>query len=307
MMELGQLRAFVQVIDQGGFTAAARHMGVSQSTLSAQIGRLEDALDLMLFDRSGRGAVLTDAGEVLAPRARALLRDAWSIESELMSSVREGCVELRIGAIPTVSGFLMASVIEGLVERMPRIRVSFEEAPTEDLVRMIETGSIHGALMARVGSVGKLEQRVIGEERLVLAGAKGDGVFERGCLDLEDIRKRGIISLDEVHCLGEQTRNWCLDRGLEGSIRCRATQLGTMMTLIEDGVGISLVPEMVMATSGDGKLRYREARPECPTRTIVLCSKPGAALPGAMKDVEALAKARMGALLESARGMIGGA
>ena len=102
-MELGQLRAFVSVVDQGGFTAAARYLGVSQSSLSAQVSRLEDAMDLMLFDRSGRGVTLTDAGETLVPRARALLRDAWRLESDVRSAVREGGVDLRLGVIPTVS------------------------------------------------------------------------------------------------------------------------------------------------------------------------------------------------------------
>src|SRR6516165_1367115 len=105
-MEMHQLRYFVAVAQTGSFSRAAEHCYVSQPSLSQQIQKLERGLGQRLFDRLGRRAVLTEAGQLLLDRALAILATAEDAERRLRETDDQQGGRLSVGAIPTIAPYL---------------------------------------------------------------------------------------------------------------------------------------------------------------------------------------------------------
>ena len=115
-MELHQLYYFVAVAETGGFSRAAERCNVAQPSLSQQIKKLEQELGQQLFDRLGRTVALTEAGQVLLPRARSILAEVEHIERRLSREIDEGYGQLAVGFIPTIAPFLLPNVIKRFAE-----------------------------------------------------------------------------------------------------------------------------------------------------------------------------------------------
>ena len=115
-MELHQLRYFIAVAETGGFVRAAQRCGVTQPSLSQQIRKLEDELGVRLFDRSSRGAVPTEAGRALLPRAQRILAEVRDTVSGVKEDIEAGRGPLSVGAIPTIAPYLMPQVLSRFLD-----------------------------------------------------------------------------------------------------------------------------------------------------------------------------------------------
>ncbi|MEM6854737.1 MAG: LysR family transcriptional regulator, partial [Planctomycetota bacterium] len=118
-MEIHQLRYFLAVAEQGGMRQAARVCHVTQPSLSTQVQKLEDELGHRLFDRSSRGAELTEAGRSLLPRARQILGELSSTLDRVRADVETGRGQLRVGAIPTMAPFLLPPAVRRFQKQNP--------------------------------------------------------------------------------------------------------------------------------------------------------------------------------------------
>ena len=111
-MDTMLLRAFVETADAGSLSRAARHLSLSQPSLTGQIQRLEAHLGTPLFDRHGRGVTLTEAGSALYPRARRILDEVRDTEDAMRRERLDGAGTLSIGAIPTVAPYVLPAAVQ---------------------------------------------------------------------------------------------------------------------------------------------------------------------------------------------------
>jgi len=261
-MELHQLRYFVAVAETGGFVKAAQRCGVTQPSLSQQIRKLEAELGVPLFDRSPRGAVPTEAGRALLPRAQRILAEVRETVAGVKKDVETGRGPLSIGAIPTIAPYLLPPVLSRFMRDYPDCELTVREDLTERLIEAVVDHELDAAVMSTPVEHRALHVEVIGREPLLVVAPAGSALPDR--LRVEDLTDRPAVVLHEVHCLGQQIADFCSTARLRRRIVCRSTQLPTVLSLVGLGLGVSIVPEMAARQDSDASRVYRplQARPE---------------------------------------------
>lgn len=139
-LDLTALRSFVAVSDTGGVTRAAGMLNLTQSAVSMQLKRLEDALDLALLDRSARAISLTPAGEQLLGYARNMLKINDEILNRLTATEFEG--ELKLGVPHDIIYPVVPTVLKRFAAEFPRMQVRLISAPTRRLLKMFSRGEV---------------------------------------------------------------------------------------------------------------------------------------------------------------------
>lgn len=273
-MEIHQLRYFVAIAEAGSFSRAAERCRVAQPSLSQQIQKLERDLGQTLFDRLPRGAALTEAGDALLPRARRILAEVRAASGEIERDLESGRVPLAVGAIPTMAPYLLPPVLRRLTAEFPDCELTVREDLTERLVEALVDLELDCAIMSTPVDHRLVEVEILGEERLLLAAHRDLTLPSASKVALDILRAQPSIVLHEMHCLGEQIRDFCEAAELTQKIVCRSTQLHTVQRLVAMGMGISLVPEMAIppgTSDGEetnGSLRYSPVPNLDPSREI---------------------------------------
>ena len=271
-MEIHQLRYFVAVADRGGMREAARACHVTQPSLSKQVHKLEAELGQRLFDRSRRGATLTDAGRALLPRAKALLGELSTTLDAVRAEVDAEPARLRIGAIPTMAPYLLPDLIRGLKRRGRDRAIEFHEDLTERLLDAVAECRLDLAIVSTPIDDERVEREIVGAEPLLVAVPAGDALASGEGVSLAQLRDRPAVVLDELHCLGQQVAGFCRARGVGEDVSCRSSQLATVLELVRLGLGVSLIPRMAARGAG---LAFLNVRGKRPTREIAVVWRRG--------------------------------
>lgn len=288
---LRQLQYAVAVADSLNFRKAAERCNVSQPSLSAQLAALEDALGVKLFERDRRRVLLTPSGQTLVERSRGILRDA----ADLMEAARRAADPLvgtmHIGVIPTISPYLLPLVSPWLRKSYPRLRVVWLEEKTASLVRYLAEGSLDASIVALESGIGDLDSEIIAKDPFVLAAPPATPLGQlRSPADLRDLRKHEILLLDEGHCLRDQVLNLC-SRAKAHEREFRATSLSTLVQMVADSAGVTLLPKLSVPTEvRRAKLKIRSFAEPAPYRTIALVWRKTSALGPALRHVARVIK-----------------
>ncbi|WP_166652357.1 LysR family transcriptional regulator [Enterovirga rhinocerotis] len=149
ILDLARLKAFVEVASHGSFARAAATLGTAQSVLSRQVSALERDLDGRLFDRTGRGVVVTALGERLLPRGRALIAEAGAFREASRSGREAPSGEVTLGVVPVASRRLVAAVVGAVRDRYPDIRLRAIEAYSGQVEEMLATERIEIGIFNR--------------------------------------------------------------------------------------------------------------------------------------------------------------
>ncbi len=248
-MEIGQLRALVAVIDERGFTGAADRLGVRQSTVSRAVASLERDLGVPLLVRGTRGAhSLTGAGVRIVEQARQVLERLDLIESFARMERREATGILRIGTTPSV-GPLLVPVIAAFRREYPGIRVALLQGRDSELVQWLDTGFIDIATVAKNADTSNTPSNLPHADQLRLADDQWVAVLPQD----HPLTEVPLIALSEL----EDDTLLMSDGGCEPLVReiyerkgltCRVdlkiADMATLLTLVREGMGITIVPEL---------------------------------------------------------------
>jgi LysR family transcriptional regulator, nitrogen assimilation regulatory protein len=148
-MEIRQLRAFVEVAANGSYARTSAIAGIAQSALSRQMSALERGIGGRLFHRTGRGVVLTELGERMLPRARALVADAAAWQDDARHQRTQPHGEVTLGVVPVASRGLIASLAAELHQLYPGIRLRALEAYSGQVEEWLAAGRIEIAIYNR--------------------------------------------------------------------------------------------------------------------------------------------------------------
>lgn len=274
-MEFHQLYYFVAVAETGGFSRAAERCNVAQPSLSQQIMKLERELGQKLFDRLGRTVALTEAGQVLLPRARSILAEVQKIERGLREEIDEGHGHLTVGFIPTIAPFLLPNVLQRFAGGFPHAELSVYEDFTDSLINGLIEGKLDVGIMSLPINNKLIETEDICTEMLLVASSHHHNVVSRASLKTRELEEFPFIALSEIHCLGEQVQSFCYQQDVDLEIVCYTSQLSTVHSCVALGLGISLVPQILAATDSSGQLKYGAVSDITPRRKIVAASHSG--------------------------------
>src|SRR5918992_1697505 len=145
-MDLGHLRTFVAVADQGTVSKASIRLGIAQPALSRQIKDLEDELGIRLFDRIRRRLVLTGEGEQLLAHCRGILGAVGSLSEQTELLRRPDAGVLKVAATPQTIDGVLSAFLARYTKRRPHMRIKLTEAVGTSLIALLERGERHIAL-----------------------------------------------------------------------------------------------------------------------------------------------------------------
>src|SRR5688572_30232658 len=243
-MELHQLRYFLAVAESRSFSRGAAACDVAQPSLSQQIQKLEREVGRRLFDRLGRTVALTDAGRALLPRARRILAEVDGVERGVADEIDQGRGALTVGAIPTIAPFLLPGAVKRFLEAQPDAELLVREDLTGNLIEGLVRAELDLCVCALPLDDERLASEPLVTEPLLVAAAPGHPLAKRNHRGIRpaDLDDEPAVVLHELHCLGEQVTAFCRQRRISPRIVCRTTQLTTVRSLVELGLGVSLVP-----------------------------------------------------------------
>lgn len=283
---LRQLQYVVAVAEELSFRKAAVRCNVSQPSLSTQIAHVEAVLGMHLFERRNRAVLVTLAGRDIIERAKRLLMDA----DDLMDAGRHArdplTGTLRIGVIPTIAPYLLPIVAPALRREFTRLTVVWREEKTDILLDDLRAGAIDAALVALEAELGDVEAATVAQDRFVLA-LRPDHVLARRAAPVEasELRGEDVLLLDEGHCFRQQALDVCSTaRAREGEFR--ATSLATLVQMVAGGSGITLLPDLAVATEASrAGLRVRPMAAPKAYRTIALAWRKRSPLGPTLREI----------------------
>ncbi len=187
-MTLEQIRIFLGVAELCHVTRAAERLNLTQSAVSAAIAALERQHDVKLFDRIGRGIMLTASGERLVPAARALLREAEAATALLSNLTTEPGGQLRLWASQTIASYWLTPRLLRMQETWPRVTMSVTAANTAEVAQAVLDGDADLGLVEGDVSPGILTQTIVGQDELVLVMARTHPLARKSMWRREDYR-----------------------------------------------------------------------------------------------------------------------
>ena len=264
-MEIHQLRYFVAVADEGNFSRAAAKVRVAQPSLSQQIRKLEAEIGQPLFDRLPRSVVLTEAGRCFIDYARQILAsigDARRCVDELTEAVTG---KLAVGAIPTIAPYVLPELVVKFQKDYPEVTLELVEDVTDGITRRIDAGELDVALASTCEPSPTLRRQSLGNEPLLALVPETDPLATKTLVELDDLKSQRFLLLHEMHCLSQQVHHLLDTRRLRPEIALAGSQLTTIARMVAAGIGVSIVPQMMVkhqATPGCVSLPFAPPVPE---------------------------------------------
>ena len=280
-MELHHLRYFEAVARHAHVTRASRELHIAQPSLSKQIQVLEADLGVALFNRVGRRIELTDAGLLLLPYARRVLRDVAEARAALqqLSDLTRGHVSL--GASPTVGTHLLPQALADFNQRYSGIELELHEAGVGRLITLLDEGTVDLAVVsvALVADVEKIVYTELLTEDLVLAVAEHHPLARAAGVRAADLAEQGFILFPPGYELRDRTLHLCRAGGFVPRVVLDGAEMDTVLRFAAAGMGIALVPRLAL-DGADGLVGVAVA--DAPmTRTLGLVAHRERTLPPA--------------------------
>ena len=268
-MNFRDLRYFLSVAELQHFGQAAEQCCVSQPTLSGQIKKLEQELGVTLLERTSRRVMLTDNGERIAAIARRILRDVETIKDLARSSHDPLAGRFRLGAFPTLSTYIFPQLVMRVRAALPDLRLILVEEKTAVLMDKLRLGEIDAALLALPVHDDFLVSRPLFDDEFSLAVPTDHELAGRDAIDMQALKQRRLMLLEEGHCLRDQALEVCRLSGIAEEQEFRATGLETLRQMVKAGTGITLMPKIAIREHEEGISYVPFARP-APFRSIGL-------------------------------------
>lgn len=245
MLTLRQLRYLDAIARHLHFGRAAKECCVSQPALSMQIKELENHLGVALIERRKSGVALTRQGEEIVARGRHILNAVGELTEFARHRGRLLSGELRLGVIPTIGPYLLPRILPELKHRFPELDLKVRETQTQPLISELKDGVLDVVLLALPLQDRELSFKELYDDRFLLAVARSK-IADKKASASQIIASEELLLLEEGHCLRDQALAYCRAASQETLSSFGATSLTTLVQMVANGFGITLVPEMAV-------------------------------------------------------------
>lgn len=247
MITLTQLEYIVAVDTFRHFGKAAEHCFITQPTLSMQIKKLEEDLEVVIFDRSKQPIIPTDVGIRIIEQSRIILQDAESINNIVKDHKNLISGELKIGIIPTLAPYLLPLFIGNYKRRYPNILITVEELTTENIIDQLNRDLLDVGVLVTPLKEDRITEKPIFYEEMKLYIHEKHPLAGKAGIKVKDIALPEIWLLSDGHCFRHQVINLCSFKGSSGEelpFHFEAGSLETLMNIIDKEGGLTLIPEL---------------------------------------------------------------
>jgi LysR family hydrogen peroxide-inducible transcriptional activator len=275
-MNLRDLQYIIAVAETHHFGQAAERCFVSQPTLSGQIKKLEDDLGVAIFERTNRSVEITPVGETILIHARQIMEQVDAIEQLARAAQDPLAGALRIGAIPTLSPYLMPLILLPLKKQHPQMQLVLSEELTDALLERLRNHEIDAALLATDVDEPDLGSIPLFDEPFWIAFPRKHAFYTKDKITRKDLERENLLLLAEGHCLADQAMEVChlTERNQQSELAdLRAASLETLIQLVAAGYGTTLVPALALRGSwsiGSGVVAQPLALPHASRRVALV-------------------------------------
>ena len=243
-MTITQLYYVLAVAEHQNFTKAAKACFVTQPTLSMQIQKLEDQLDVQIFDRNKKPIELTDVGKKIVSQARNIVDEADRIQD--IVDQQKGFIggEFRLGIIPTIMPTLLPMFLKTFIKKYPKVKLKIEELATEDIITRINDGHLDAAIAATPLENINIKERVLFYEPFVSYIPNNHRLSEKKTIEVSDLDINDILLLEDGHCFRDGVINLCkvFKDHAEDNFQLESGSIETLIKLSNEGLGMTLLP-----------------------------------------------------------------
>ena len=249
-MDLHQLEYFVAIADAGSFSRAAVELDLAQPSLSRQIALLETELGQRLLTRTGRGAVVTEAGGTLLVYARAMLDSAERVKSELRDMHDSPGGRVVVGMPPRVALGLSVRLVQRFRERFPRALLTVLEGLSVPLRESLIAGRLDIALLFDPPASPQLAYQPLNRERLLLVAPPGSRLPQR--IGLSALADYPMLLPSAPNAIRSLVNAVLRPRRIELRILAEVGAVHTVLALVAKAVGCTIIPESALGVSKEG-------------------------------------------------------
>lgn len=243
-MTITQLKYVLAVAEHQNFTRAAENVFVTQPTLSMQIQKLEEELDILIFDRTKKPIELTEVGKKIVDQARNIVN-----ESERMQDVvdqEKGFIGglFRLGIIPTVMPTLLPMFLKTFSNRYPKVQLKIEELSTDEIITQLNEGGIDAAIAATPLEQERIKEQPLYYEPFVGYIPENHRLFDKKQLEPSDLDLQDILLLEDGHCFRDGIINLCKasKHNNNEKFQLESGSFETLVKLSDEGLGMTLLP-----------------------------------------------------------------
>ncbi len=278
-MTLTELRYLVAVARERHFGRAAEACFVSQPTLSVSIKKLEDELEVKLFERGSNEVTVTPLGEAIVRQAQSVLEQAAAIKETAKRGKDPLAGPLRLGVIYTIGPYLLPQLVKNVIEQTPQMPLILQENFTVKLLEMLRMGDIDCAILADPFPDTGLATAPLYDEPFVVAVPATHGLAKKKRIDAEALKQETMLLLGTGHCFRDHVLEACPEyarfasdaEGIRKSFE--GSSLETIKHMVASGMGITVVPRLSVpdpVQAPQTHVTYVPFAPPVPTRRVVL-------------------------------------
>lgn len=243
-MTITQLHYVLAVAEHQNFTKAARYCHVTQPTLSMQVQKLEDELNVQIFDRGKKPIELTAVGTKIVTQAKNIVAEAERIND--IVDQEKGFIggEFKLGIIPTVMPTLLPMFLKTFIKHFPMVKLKIEELNTNELISRIHEGHLDAAIAATPLRINTIKERVLFYEPFVGYISPNHRLKEKTAIEISDLDINDMLLLEDGHCFREGVLNLCktLKEQQKESFQLESGSIEMLVKLSNEGMGMTLLP-----------------------------------------------------------------
>jgi LysR family hydrogen peroxide-inducible transcriptional activator len=275
-MTLTELRYLVAVARERHFGKAAEACFVSQPTLSVAIKKLEEELDVKLFERGSNEVTVTPLGLEIVHQAHLVLEQAAGIKELARHGKNPLSGPLRLGVIYTIAPYLLPDLVRQSIEQVPQMPLILQENFTVKLLEMLRASEIDAAVLAEPFPDAGLATAALYDEPFQIAVPKKHPLARRKRISAEELKNETMLLLGTGHCFRDHVLEVCpeyagfssnadgIRKSFEGS------SLETIKYMVAAGMGVTVVPQLSVPAEPERHVTYIRFADPVPTRRIVL-------------------------------------
>jgi len=273
-MNFRDLEYLVALEELKHFRKAADKCFVSQPTLSGQIRKLEDELNVQLMERSPRKVIFTPAGLDIVAKAKTILLEAKALREIAKSHNEPMQGTLHIGLIPTIAPYLLPLIIPAIKQEFPNLELYLHESQTNTLIKQLEEGELDCAILALLPGMETFKVIDLYNEPLELALSDKHPWSTIPKIELDKLNGEHVLMLADGHCLRDQALGFCFAAGAIEDNSFKATSLETLRHMISAENGMTLLPQLsIPLNRHQSGVKYIPFKSPTPNRTISLLSR----------------------------------
>ncbi len=243
-MTITQLKYVLAVAEHKNFTKAAAHSFVTQPTLSMQIQKIEEELDVKIFNRNKKPIELTEVGEKIVEQAKNIVNESDRITDIIDQDKGYIGGDFKIGIIPTIMPTLLPIFLKTFITKYPKVNLKIQELTTSEIINQLNDGEIDAAIAATPLENENIIERPLYYEPFIGYIPKSHLLNDRKNLNVEDLSLDDLLLLEDGHCFRDGIINLCSTskNSSPKNFQLESGSFETLIKLANEGLGITLLP-----------------------------------------------------------------